>query len=81
MKRLALILSCCAVAVFVAAPVQGEDFDVYILSGQSNMDGLTTFEGTHFDTAAILEFGQRMADAMAELQEESGSAAPAVKNE
>ena len=44
-------------------------------------EGLATFEGTHFDTAAILEFGQRMADAMAELQEESGSAAPTVKNE
>ncbi len=76
MKRLAPIVAFCVAAVFIAAPVQGEDFDVYILSGQSNMDGLTTFEGTHFDTAAILEFGQRMADAMAELQEKSGSAAP-----
>ncbi len=43
--------------------------------------GLTTFEGTHFDTPAILKFGQRMADAMAELLAESAVPAAAVEDE
>ena len=40
-------------------------------------EGLNTFEGTHFDSDAILEFGQRMADAMAVIQEEAAATSQA----
>lgn len=33
-------------------------------------DGLTTYDSTHFDTASLVEFGQRMATAMTEVQAE-----------
>lgn len=42
-------------------------------------EGLNTFEGTHFDSNAVLEFGQRMADAMAVLQQQAASTGGAVQ--